>query len=123
MLKAYTNEADPRDTTIDNKCMIQTGAGFCTLEQERNNSGVKDLYLLKLDALIKKSFGQIRLLRKQRETINLEIVDFKAQIKDSRNEHDKLKMDKNEIEKLRDDERSKNKQMTGEVQQIEHQLK
>ena len=33
-------------------------------DHEDNQSGVKDLFLLKLDALIKKEVGSIRLLRK-----------------------------------------------------------
>ena len=33
-------------------------------DQEDNQSGVKDLFLLKLEALIKKEVGSIRLLRK-----------------------------------------------------------
>ncbi len=53
MLRSYTKRGAKGENCQDDT------------DQEDNKSGVKDLFLLKLDALIKKEVGSIRLLRKQ----------------------------------------------------------
>lgn len=56
---------------------MKTGGGFLGLEEERHKSGVDDMYITKIDQIIKDDLGKIRQLRKKREGIEVEIAEIK----------------------------------------------
>lgn len=56
--------------------MLKTGGGFQDIQDENKN---KDVYISKLDIIIKTELSTIRQLRKKKEMLEIEIADNKRE--------------------------------------------
>lgn len=54
--------------------MMKVGGGYEDIDQENKWLGYKDLYISKLDTLIKKELGSIRNLWKDKDWIEIDIA-------------------------------------------------
>jgi len=61
--------------------MIKTGGGYQDIDEE--NKRHKDLYISKLDTLIKQELGTIWTMWKRKENLEVETADFKMMIEEN----------------------------------------
>lgn len=72
------NKADvTSDEELEDKYLMKVGGGYEDIDEENKWTGYKDLYISKLDTLIKKELGSIRNLWKSKEKLEMEIANSK----------------------------------------------
>lgn len=77
-----------QDSILGERLMMKTGGGFKDIEEDSKRH--KDVYISKLDTIIKTELSSIRQLWKKKENLELEIADNWAMTEEMREDQYKL---------------------------------
>ena len=77
-----------QDSILGERLMMKTGGGFKDIEEDSRRH--KDVYISKLDTIIKTELSSIRQLWKKKENLELEIADNWAMTEEMREDQYKL---------------------------------